>query len=62
MSFHPLFNIEGMMINHKDEEKLSVFAVNSSLTAKLFTVPLSDVPVSMEGCSELKCFCYHGTD
>ena len=39
VSFHPLFNIEGMMINHKGEEKLSVLAVNSSLAAKLFTVP-----------------------
>lgn len=50
------------MINHKGEEKLSVSAVSSSLTATLFTVPLSDVPVSMEGRSEVKCFCYHGTD
>lgn len=50
------------MISHKDEEKLSVFAVSSNLTAKLSPVPLSDVPVSMEGHSEVKCFCYRGTD
>lgn len=62
MSFHPLFNIEDMMISHEDEEKLSVFAVSSSQTAKLFAVPLSDVLVSMKGHGEVKCFCYRGTD
>lgn len=50
------------MINRKGEEKLSVLAVNSSLAAKPFTAPLSDVPVPMEGCSAVKYFCYHGTD
>lgn len=62
VSFHPLFNIEDMMINRKGEEKLSVLAVNSSLAAKPFTAPLSDVPVPMEGCSAVKYFCYHDTD
>lgn len=50
------------MISHKDEEKLSVFAVSSSQTAKLFAVPLSGVLVSMKGHGEVKCFCYRGTD
>lgn len=50
------------MISHKGEEKLSALEVNSSLAAKLFTVPLSDVPVPTEGHSAVKCFCYHDTD
>jgi len=51
-----------MMISLKGVEKLSVLAANSNLAAKLFTVPLSDVPVPMQGCRTVKCFCYQGTD